>query len=227
MGKPTEIRIGTPGDYPPLTLYDASKQQYQGFDIDMANNLAEFLHKKIIFIKTSWPSLEQDLKDHKFDIAMGGISITPERAQQFNFSQTVLVDEKVAMFNCVDKSKYPSLNAINQPQVNVIENPGGTNERFARKHLTQANIIIFPDNTRIFSQLLNGQADVMITDSIEASYQQKLHPELCVLQFPETDREYKAYMLRKEDKDLLDTVNHWIDTIKQNNVLEQIKQKWL
>src|ERR1700738_2947449 len=93
MNHADEIRIGITGDYPPLTAFDEKKGEYQGFDIDMANNLAKFLNK-IIFVKTTWPTLGQDLQANKFDIAMGGIAITPERAQKFSFSKPVLMDEK-------------------------------------------------------------------------------------------------------------------------------------
>ena len=228
MKQVDNIRIGITGDYPPLTIYNQNKGEYQGFDIDMAHSLAAFLHKKIIFIKTTWPTLAQDLQAHKFDIAMGGIAITPERAQKFIFSKPVLLDEKVAVFNCADQLKYKSLRDIDQPQVRVIENPGGTNERFARKNLQKADIILFADNTIIFSQLLNHQADVMITDSIEAGYQRKLNPGLCVLQFPlETEQERKAYMLRAEDQQLLDEVNAWINQIEANKVLDKIRSQWL
>ena len=228
MHNAAEIRVGTTGDYPPLTVYDEKKTEYLGFDIDMAKNLGQYLHRKIIFVKTTWPTLEQDLQADKFDIAMGGIAITKERAQKFNFTESVLADEKVAIFNCTDKLKYTSLRDIDQPQIKVIENPGGTNERFARQHLRRAQIVIFADNTKIFSQLMNRTADVMITDSIEAAYQQKLHKDLCVLQFPaETDHEYKAYMLRKENQELLDAVNNWLQVIGKNNQLREIKLNWL
>lgn len=228
MSDADNIKIGITGDYPPLTVYDEHTGEYQGFDIDMAHSLGKFLHKKIIFVKTTWPSLEQDLLAQQFDIAMGGIAITPERAQKFIFSKLVLVDEKVAVFSCANQLKYQSLGDINQPQVKVIENPGGTNERFVRRYLSKADIRIFADNTAIFSQLLNHQADVMITDSIEAGYQQKLHPELCVLSFPhETEQERKAYMLRAEDQQLLAEVNAWIKQLEVNHVLDQIMGKWL
>ncbi|HVV68251.1 MAG TPA: transporter substrate-binding domain-containing protein [Gammaproteobacteria bacterium] len=228
MNYANNIKIGITGDYPPLTAFDENTGEYQGFDIDMAHNLGKFLHKKIIFVKTTWPSLGEDLQAHQFDIAMGGIAITKERAQQFIFSKPVLVDEKVAVFNCENQSKYQSLSDIDQPHVKVIENPGGTNERFARQQLPKADIRIFADNTTIFSQLLNHQADVMITDAIEAGYQQKLHPELCVLHFPhETEQERKAYMLRPEDQQLLAEVNAWINQIEANRVLDEIKSKWL
>jgi cyclohexadienyl dehydratase len=60
--------------------------------------------------------------------------------------------------------------------VTVIENPGGSNERFARANFKQAKIVIFDDNTTIFDEILKGNADVMISESVETIVQQKLRP---------------------------------------------------
>ncbi|WP_158006853.1 transporter substrate-binding domain-containing protein [Piscirickettsia litoralis] len=66
------IKVGTTGDYPPLTVFNKKNQQYSGFAITMAHNLAKNLGVKVKFIHTRWPSLSQDLAANKFDIAMGG-----------------------------------------------------------------------------------------------------------------------------------------------------------
>jgi len=56
---------------------------------------------------------------------------------------------------------------------------GGTNEKFDREHLKQAKIVVFPDNRTIFGELIRANADVMITDDVEAELQSRIHPELC------------------------------------------------
>jgi cyclohexadienyl dehydratase len=77
------LRIGTTGDYPPLTYYNNRTEQYSGFDIDMARSLAKYLRMKLIFVKTTWSTHSQDLEDQRFDMAVGGISDTPERHKKF------------------------------------------------------------------------------------------------------------------------------------------------
>ena len=48
-------------------------------------------------------------------------------------------------------------------------NPGGTNERFARAHVTRAELVVLPDNRGIFAELAAGRGDVMFTDSEEVT----------------------------------------------------------
>ena len=63
----------------------------------------------------------------------------------------------------------------------AIVNPGGTNEKFARANLKKARILVHPDNVTIFQQIVDGKADLMMTDAIEARLQSRLHPELCAV----------------------------------------------
>jgi hypothetical protein len=58
----------------------------------------------------------------------------------------------------------------------VIVNPGGTNECFDRAHLQKATIVQWSDNATIFDALVEGKADLMITDVVETRVQAKLHP---------------------------------------------------
>ncbi len=169
------LRVGTTGDYRPFTALDKTSGTYSGFDIDLAHGLADALGVKPEFVPTSWPNLAKDFDAGAFDIAMGGVSITLERAKRGFFSTPYLRESKTPIARCADKDKFAELATIDQPGVKAIVNPGGTNERFDRAHLKTAEIVPHPDNTTIFDALAAGEADVMITDASETRYQQKLH----------------------------------------------------
>ncbi|MFI3904781.1 MULTISPECIES: transporter substrate-binding domain-containing protein [Ochrobactrum] len=119
------LKVGTTGDYSPFTFKDPKTGEYQGFDIDLAKNLANPLGVRIEFVPTSWPTLTQDFNSHKFDIAMGGISITLERQKMGLFSFPYLQDGKAPIARCADHNQYISLADIDKPNVKVIVNPGG------------------------------------------------------------------------------------------------------
>ena len=75
-----ELKVGVPGDYAPLAFRNAAGE-LQGYDVDMARDLGRTLGLKVSFVYTSWPALAADLQADKFDIAMGGVTETPARAQ--------------------------------------------------------------------------------------------------------------------------------------------------
>ena len=85
-------------------------------------------------------------------------------------------DGKTPITRCENVSRFQTVQDIDKPGVKAIVNPGGTNERFARGNLKAAEIVVFPDNTRIFEEIAAGKADLMMTDSSETRFQQKQHP---------------------------------------------------
>ena len=108
--------------------------------------------------------------------------MTLERQKKAYFSAPYLRDGKTPIARCADKQKFATLAAIDRPDVAVIVNPGGTNEKFDRAHLKAARIEVWSDNLSIFDRLEKGDADLMITDATETLYQQKLHAgALCAI----------------------------------------------
>jgi cyclohexadienyl dehydratase len=221
-----QLRVGTTGDYAPFS-YSGDDLSYTGIDIDLALNLAESLDVELVLIKTSWPTLMNDLAAGLFDIAMSGVSIIPARQQHAYFSAPYHVGGKSPITLCSRVHEFSSLEAIDQPGVRAIVNPGGTNERFIDAQLRRAKKILHRDNRTIFNELINGNADLMITDSIEVRLQANLHPELCGSMPGETlTYQEKGYMMPKDDALSL-AVNQWLEKVRAQNILERTFEQHL
>lgn len=210
------LKIGTTGDYPPFTSYNEKTKEFSGSDIEMAKSFGKFSKRKIEFVKTSWPTLSKDLRENKFDIAMSGISASEERRKDFLLSNPVISDGKTPLIRCEDKGKYLSLEEINRPSVKVVENIGGTNQKFAEKNLKNATLILVKENSLTIDYLLQKKADLMITDRTEAVYRQKTVPHLCAAN-PELlfTHDHKIYMVRKSNDALLKEINTWLLEVGQ------------
>jgi len=205
------LKVCTTGDYKPFTYLDPAKGEYEGIDIDMAKDLAAALGVKAEFVKTSWKTLLADFTGGACDMAMGGISVTLQRQKQAFFSIPIDVDGKTPITKCENVDKLRTVEQIDRPGVTVAEPPGGTNEAFVREKIKSAKIVIFPDNTKIFDEILAGRADVMITDASETLLQQKLRPGLCAVHpdKPFTFAE-KAYLLPRGDVVFKAFVDQWL-----------------
>ena len=192
------MRVGTTGDYTPFSLKQPDGS-YAGADIDMAHDLAARLGVAIGFVPTVWIDLLDHFLADKFDIAMGGVTVTAARAERAFFSVPTFVDGKRPLARRADRDRFTSLDAIDQPGVRLIANPGSANEAFARANFKRATVIIHHDNASVFDELVAGRADVMITDGLEADHQAQLHPELCAVPVaaPFTRLE-KAYMFAQD-----------------------------
>ena len=222
-----ELRVCLTGDYRPFSFLRPDGQ-FEGTDVDLAQSLATALKAKPRFVKTSWSTLLNDFTSGACDIAMGGISVTLDRQMRAAFSTMTMVDGKAPIVRCADIGKYASLAQIDSPGVRAIVNPGGTNERYAKANLKQAQIRVYPDNVTIFDEIVAGRADVMITDASETLMQHKLRPALCPvpldkpLQYSE-----KAFLLPRDDGAFKAFVDQWLHLAKVTGEYDGVMDKWL
>ena len=202
--------VGLTGDYAPYSLRGADGK-IAGADVTMAQNLAKSLGVALEIVPTAWKSLQGDLQADRFDIAMGGVSVTTDRAAVGDFSVTVMRDGKRPIARCADKDRYNAVRAIDDPSVRVIVNPGGTNERFAKANLPNARVEVYADNRMIFEEIVAGRADVMVTDGAEVDYQARRHAGiLCPAAVADSfDHLDKAYWMTR-DPALKAAVDDWL-----------------
>ena len=215
-----KLRIGTTGDYAPFS-YSKDDLSFTGIDIDLAKNLAKSLGVEAVFIKTSWPTLMEDLSSGLFDIGMSGISIVPSRTHLADFSNPYHVGGKSPITLCSRVREFDSLEEIDQPGVRAIVNPGGTNERFLDKKTQHLTKVLYADNRRIFEKIIEGKADLMITDKVEVDLQSKLHPTLCGSMPDMTlTHQEKGYMVPKGPRLKL-AVNQWLQKTRSQGILKK------
>lgn len=201
------LRIGTTGDYAPFS--DDRGGELRGLDVELAEALAQAWGVKVVFMRTTWASLMDDLGRRRFDLALSGISVTPERSARAGFSVPYHVDGKTPIARREDAARFSTLEKIDQPGVRVIVNPGGTNERFTREHLKRATIVVHPDNRTIFEEILAGRADIMVTDGVEVRLQARRHPALAGTMAAPFTRAGKAILL-PAGSELTARVDAWL-----------------
>lgn len=201
------LRIGTTGDYAPFS--DDRGGALRGLDVQLAEALAQAWGVQAVFVRTTWSALMDDLGRRRFDVALSGISVTPERSARAGFSVPYHVDGKTPIARRAAADRFSTLEKIDQPGVRVIVNPGGTNERFVRERLNRATIVMHPDNRTIFEEILAGRADVMITDGVEVQLQARRHPELAGTMATPFTRAGKAILL-PAGSELTARVDAWL-----------------
>jgi len=220
------LRVCTPGDYKPFSFLRPDGS-YEGLDIDLVEAAAKALGVKVEMVKTAWPSLMKDFQE-KCDVAVGGISVTTDRQKSAFFTMAYMVNGKAPITKCENVARFQTVADIDKPTVTVIENPGGSNERFARANFKQAKIVIFPDNVTIFDEILKGNADVMISESVETIVQAKLRPGLCAVN-PDKPLQYgeMAWLLPRGDASMKGWMDTWFHLAKASGEYDRVSGRWL
>ena len=222
------LRVGTTGDYKPMSFRDPATGKYRGFDAALAEELANRIGVKLEYVPTSWPTLMKDTLDRRFDLALCGITITPERKKRALMSSGYLDNGKTVLCRAEDANRYTTLAAIDRPEVRVMENPGGLNEKFARKYLPHAMLVIHPVNEEIPSLVASGKADVMITEIMEAAYYCAEDRRLAapLLAAPFTRGELGA-LLPPGNEALLVYFNGFIHDARRSGLLDELQARYL
>ena len=222
------LRVGTAGDYKPMSFLDPETGTYWGFDTELAEDLAAALGVEIEYVPTSWPTLMDDTLAGEFDLAICGITITDARKEQALMSVGYLQNGKTVLCRTEDADRYTSLEAINRPEVRVMENPGGLNEKFARENLPDATLIIHDVNQEIPGLVASGEADVMITEIMEAGYYVGQDSRLAapLIYEPFTNGQL-GVLMPKGSEDLLEYVNGFLEEERANGRLDELAGKYI
>jgi len=222
------ILFGTTGDYRPLSFCQPDGT-YWGFGIEVAKEIASQLGVVPEFKKTSWPTLTADVlaEPQLFDLAIGGITITDTRRETMLMSDGYLANGKTILCRASEADRYQSLADIDKPEVRVMVNPGGLNEKFANENLTHANIVVHQKNEEIPTLIAEGKADVMITEITEAPYYMQTDSRLAapLLNAPFTLGEI-GVLMQKGQEDLLQIVNNVIRQMKSDGSLRRLHEKY-
>ena len=224
------IRIGTTGDYIPMSYRNPKTGAYEGIDAELSQLIADSLGVKIEYVPTSWPTLTADTLAGKFDIALCGISRNYARAKTMAMSDAYGegVFGKTILCRKSDAKKYQSLADIDKPEVRVMINPGGTNEKFAHANLKKAKLIVHQENADIPRQVAEGNADIMITETVEAARYIELNDKLAapLMKAPFT-RHSCGILMQKGDQEFLNYINFVLAELKMDGTLAKLEKKYL
>ena len=224
------IRIGTTGDYIPMSYLNPQTGKYEGIDAELSELIAASLGVKIEYVPTTWPTLATDTQAGKFDIALCGISRNYNRARTMAMSDAYGegLFGKTILGRKEDVKRFRSLADINRPEVRVMINPGGTNEKFARANLPNAKLIIHDENADIPRRIAEGQADIMITETVEAAHYVRSDKRLAapLINEPFT-RHSCGILMQKGDQEWLNYINFVLAELKMDGTMAHLEATYL
>ena len=205
----------------------SAEGEWIGFEIDVATKLSKDLGLNLELVPTAWTGIIPALLTNKFDIIIGGMGVTPERAEQVTFSVPYEYAKTVVLLN--QNIKVSSLKELNQPEYRFVGRAGSTPSALTRELVPEAQMKTFDDDGLAIQDLVNGQADGFLTDSIEAALVIETYPGTIYL--PDWGRELKkedvAFALPKNaEATWVEYINQWIEKNWDNGFLDEKTRYW-
>lgn len=219
------LRVGM-SSFVPWAMQDKTGK-YVGFEVDVATRLAADLGLKLELVPTRWSGIVPALLTGKFDLIVGGLSVTPERCLKVNFSIPYDYTGIEAVAHKVSAGTRSRLADFNDPAVVVAVRTGSTPVSAAKMLLPKATLRQFDDEAPAVQEVLSGRAQLFLTSAPLGTFEALRSPDkLSRLNDALIMPQPIGMALRKGDVDSLNTLDSWIRMVEAEGWLKARKAYW-
>jgi len=222
-----ELRVGFESGYVPFEMTN-KKGEFIGFDMDYGRRLAKAMGVKFVPINTAWDGIIPALMTSKFDIIMGGMTITQERNLKVNFADPYIVVGQTILLNKKHKDRVLSYKDLNNPKFIVTSRMGTTGEQAIKKYIPKATYKGFESEAEAGLEVINGKADALVYDLPFCGflYGSQGQGKTIFLSDPFT-YEPLAWAINKGDPDFLNFLNNFLRQTKGDGFYDLMYKKWI
>ncbi len=221
-----KLRIGF-STFVPWAMKD-KKGDYTGYEIEVAQQLAEDMGVEAVFIPTKWSGIIPALLTGKFDIIIGGMGITPGRNLKVNFSDPYEFSGMSIVANSKLAAGSTGLEAFNKSDVTIVARIGTTAATAAKKYLPKAKLRLFDDEGQALQEVLNKRAAAMVSSQPFPEFQTLKYPGKLFLPLAGKTftKEPIGFAIQKGDIDFLNFLNNWIRVKNADGWLQDRYDSW-
>ncbi len=220
-----ELKVGTTGDWDPMTIKDPATNKYKGFDIDVMNELAKDMGVKITFVPTEWKTIVAGITSNRYDISTS-VTKTPKREEVAGFTISYYKYGTVPLVLKKNLKKFSTWDSLNNKSVTIATTLGTSQEEKAKEFFPKSKLKSVEAPARDFQEVLAGRADGNITSSTEANKLIITYPQLAIVPDGEKNPAFLAMMVNKDDQVWKDYVNKWIKNKKSSGFFDKLLAKY-
>lgn len=217
-----EITFAMEPSYPPFETTN-EKGEIIGFDVDVANAICKEIQATCHFKSQSFDALIPSLKAKRFDAAISAMDITEARAKQVSFSNAYY-DSTASYVALKGKADLASAKTIG------VQN-GTTFQQYTAAETKQYNAKSYASLQDAILDLKNGRIDIIFGDTAVLSDMISKEPEIQFVGEKVTNKKYfgngLGIAVNKSSKELLESLNKGLETVKSNGEYQKIYDKWM
>ncbi len=217
------LRVGM-DVFVPWAMKD-KKGELIGMEIDVAKQLAKDMGVKVQFIPTKWSGIIPALIAGKFDLIIGGMTMTPERNLKINFTDPYYYTGQGLLANKKMTAGW-SLDDFNKPGVTLAARLGSTAALAAKERFPQATLRLFDDEPAAVQEVRNGRVHGMVAGQPLPVHSAASAPELLEAHPEQLMREPISMGVHKGDVDTLNFLNNWIDVVQSRGWIAERYNYW-
>jgi cyclohexadienyl dehydratase len=220
------LKVGTTGDWNPMSVRDPATNSFVGYDIDIMTELAADLGVTLEMVPTDWKTLVNGVVAGNYHMT-GSASISPARLKAAGYSHSY-IEVQMFPFTTEDKlANFDGWDSINNAEVKVATTLGTSFEAMVKEWFPNADITVVEAPARGFQEVLSGRSDVFVTSNIEGAELVAKFPNVRQISV-DAPREPTpiAMLLPQGDQVWINYVNSWIELKKAQGFFEETAAKW-
>lgn len=219
------LKVGTTGDWNPMSVRDPATNTYKGFDIDVMTELAKDMGVEVEFVPTDWKTLVNGVVAGKYHLT-GSASISAPRMKVAGYSESYLSAE-IFPFSMQDQAdRFDGHDSINKTEVKVATTLGTAFQGMVEDWYPNADIKLVEGPARGYQEVIAGRADVFITSNIEGA---TLAEKFDIARVKNAEARSPAVigmLMPQDDQVWINYVSNWIKMKKARGFFDATKEKW-
>ncbi len=216
--KPGVLTVGSDTTWPPMEYTEGDK--IVGFDVDLAQAIADKLGLKLDFQSTAWDGIVSALATHKFDTVISSMTITEEKKKEVNFSDPYFNTDQAAV-----TKEGSGVDTVEKMDGKTIGAQIATTGEIEAKKIKGCEVKSYDDILMAFEDLKAGRIDAVMADSY-LSYSYAAENEGYEVGFVVNTGEKLGIAFAKESTNLLAAVNGALKTLMDDGTYDSIYEKW-
>ncbi|QOY77871.1 ABC transporter permease subunit [Staphylococcus aureus] len=217
-----ELRVGLSADYAPMEFEHTvnGKSEYTGVDIDLAKKIAKDNNLKLKIVNMSFDSLLGALKTGKIDIIISGMTSTPERKKQVDFSDSYMMTKNIMLVKKDKVNEYNDIKDFNNKKVGAQK--GTEQEKIAQTEIENASITSLSRLPDVILALKSGKVEGAVVEKPVAEAYLKQNPKLGIsnVKFNEEEKD-TVIAVPKDSPKLLSQINKTIKEVKDKGLIDK------
>lgn len=200
-----------------------------GFEIDVAKKVAEDMGVEVNFVPTAWDGIIPALIAGKFDIIIGGMSVTTKRNLTVNFTRPYARTGYIVIANSklAEEKGIAGLDDLNREDITIASRRGSTGAVAMNRHFPKARKIYFDDDILGVQEVANGKIEASSSTPPKAAFEIERRGDVIrVVSHQQLSPTREAFALRKGDPDALNFFNNWIQENDASGWLGERRTYW-
>lgn len=218
-----KIVVGVEGTYPPFTYHDETGELV-GYDVEVAENIAEYLGVDVEFVESDWDSLLAGVDSGRLDTVINDVTVTEEREGKYDFSQPYFYNTRQITVAAGNPENIKGVEDLNGKKLAI----NTTNAFISTFEEWGVEIVPIDSSEEQASMILSGRADFGTFNTVTLADYLEQHPDAgleVAFVIPDSEEQI-AIPVRKGETALLNEINAALQQFDEDGTLAAISETY-